>query len=368
MGYSYDNVKFKAQYFNYATDMFRDSTTIGLRAKLTVDTKISSFRNLAVAGIDFFDSSVINESKDMGGAWSSVADITKKETGLYIQDEFFINNLFSLSAGYRNSSTKYADTVISFGTGSDHVKYTEDAFRLGVNFNYQKASKLFVNYSKGYRLPATDELVDFMGKVKLLKPEKSESYEIGIVHSFSNIQLRLTAYTMDIKDELFVNPQLVFGFGDNENIDKTKHYGAEAGFSAKISDTISTFGSLTYSEAKFSSGPFDGNHIPMVPRFTASLGADFRPIKELLLAMKGTWIGKRYLENDVTNNLDQLESSFVLDSKVSYTYKNITAYIGINNLLNKKYSDYGAHSSFANYEKFYPAPERNFYGGVRIVF
>ncbi len=373
LGYSYDNTKFGAQYLNYFTNMDRDSSTIGLRAKLTVDTKISSFRNLTIAGVDYFDSTVDNASKDTFGTWSSAAEITKEETGLYLQNEFFINERLSISAGYRYSSTQYGDTVSNLSlwgnsTGSDNVRFTEDSFRLGINYNYQKGSKVFLSYAKGYRLPATDELVDYLGNVKLLKPEKSDTYEIGIVHSFGDrLQIRLTAYTMDVRDELYVNPQLSFGFGDNQNLDKTKHYGAEAGFSAKITDTISAFGSFTYSVAKFDAGPYDENYIPMVPRYTASIGADFRPMKELLLSMKGTWVDQRYLENDVKNDLDQLESSFVLDTKISYTYKNITAYLGINNLLNEEFSDYGAHSSSSNYEKYYPAPERNFYGGLRIA-
>jgi len=374
-GYSYEDTKSRAQYFNYATDMSRDSSTIGLRTKLTVDTKISSFRNLTVAGVDYFDSTVDNTSKDnMYGSWSSSAEITKKEFGLYIQNEFFLNNAISLSAGYRYSSTKYADdlnnlSVWGNSNGSDSVRFTEDSFRLGITYNYQKASKVFVSYAKGYRLPATDELIDYRGTVKLLKPEKSDTYDIGIVHSFGDrLQGRLTAYTMKVRDELYVNPQLSYGFGDNQNLDKTKHYGAEAGFSAKIADSLSAFGSFTYSVAKFAAGPYDGNYIPMVPKYSASIGADFRPIKEVLLAMKGTWVGKRYLENDVKNDLDKLESSFVLDTKISYTYKNITAYIGINNILDEKFSDYGAHSSYNNYEKYYPAPERNFYGGVKVIF
>jgi len=376
LGYSYDNVKFNAQYYRNAIDMFRDTSTIGLRAKLTAETKISSFRNLTVAGVDFFDSSVNNDSKNMSGRSSSFASIAKKETGLYIQNEFFINDFFSLSTGYRYAVAKYSDQVSNIdldwgnSSGSDEVTYHEDSYKVGFNYNYKKNSKLFVTYAKGYRLPATDELLDFFGNVKLLKPEKSESYELGIVHSFQNkVQLRLTAYTMSIRDELFVDPTFYFGlFGENQNIEKTRHNGVEAGFSAPVTDAISTFGSFSYSEAKFKSGQYSGYHIPMVPRYSVSVGSDFKIMKDLLLAIKGTWVDKRFLENDVRNTLPKLESYTVFDSKLSYTYKNITAYIGINNLLNEKYSDYGAHSAYYKYEKYYPAPERNFYGGVRVVF
>ncbi|TAN40525.1 MAG: TonB-dependent receptor [Nitrospirae bacterium] len=369
LGYSFNNRKFNSDLFFFGSpfNTRRDTDTIGLRAKLTVDTRPANMRNLLVAGIDFYDSTVNNQTLSSFGDTLTV--VTKNETGLYLQDELFVTDRITLSLGYRFSETKFDNTVSGGTTATGSQTSRENAFKAGVAYNYAAASKVFLGYSRGYRLPTTDELFSFDGSITTLRPEKSNTYEAGVVHSFGKgLQGRLTVYTMDVKDELFFNPSGgAFGFGDNENLDKTRHYGAEAGFSAVVSDALSVSGTLTAADAKFKSGPYSGKHIQLVPRTSASLGADLKIIKPLVIALKAVWSGERFLDNDVQNSFDKLESHLVVDSRITYTYKNITAFAGVNNLFDKKFSDYGI-VGFGGNKNFYPAPERNFSAGLRVVF
>ncbi len=373
VGYGYNNRKFDSNlfFFGDSFNTLRDTGTSALRAKLTVDRKFGGFRNLLVTGVDYYDSLVNNKTtyKSFFGDFITYSNVAKKETGLYLQDEFFVTDKVSLSLGYRYSDAKFTDTVDNgFATVSDEQKFREDSFRAGITFNYAKGSKVFINYAKGYRLPTTDEIFDFTGMITDLKPETSDTYEAGIVHAFGKrYQARLTLFTMDIRDELFFNPTGgPFGFGANENLDKTRHYGAEAGFTAAITDAVNVFGSLTYADAKFKSGPYDGNHIQLVPRYSASIGADYRFLKAFLLSANANWVGKKYLDNDVMNTYDKAESYTVVNAKLSYTYKSVTAYVGVNNILGEKYSEYSI-VGFGGNKNFYPAPERNFYGGLRLA-
>jgi iron complex outermembrane receptor protein len=368
LGYSYNNKKFDSDlfYFGSSFNTRRDTDTSGIRAKLTVDTKPFNFRNLLVAGIDYDDSTVSNRTSFFGS--STYSDISKKDTGLYIQDEIFMSDKISFSLGYRYADTRFDDTVSGFTTVSDEQKFTEEAYRAGVTFNYANGSKIFVNYAKGYRLPTTDELFDFTGTITNLKPEKSDTYEAGIVHAFGRrLQARITMYTMDVRDELYFNPiGGAFGFGTNENLDKTRHYGVETGFTAAVTDSVSVFGNFTYTDVKFKSGPYDGNQIQLVPEYGASFGGDYRFLTSFLLAANANWVGKKYLDNDVQNNFDKMESYIVVNAKLSYTYKGLTAYAGVNNIFDEKFSEYGIVGSFGT-KNFYPAPERNFYGGLRVA-
>jgi iron complex outermembrane receptor protein len=368
MGISYNNRTFDSDLFFFGSSFNtrRDTETSGLHAKLIVDKKIADFRNLLVSGVDYYHSDVTNRTTFFGS--STYSDISKNETGLFIQDEFFLTDKISFSLGYRYSDTRFDDTVSGFTRVSDEQKFTEDAFRAGATFNYAKGSKVYVNYAKGYRLPTTDELFDFTGAITDLQPEKSDTYEAGIVHAFGDrVQLRLTVYTMDVRDELFFNPvggQLALGA--NENLDKTRHYGAEAGFTAAVTDSLSLFGNFTYTNVEFESGQYDGNHIQLVPECSVSFGADYRFLKSFLLAANANWVGGKYLDNDVLNDFDKMDSYFVVNAKLSYTYKVLTAYIGANNIFNEKYSEYGI-VGFGGLKNFYPAPESNFYGGLRIA-
>ena len=57
-----------------------------------------------------------------------------------------------------------------------------------------------------------------------------------------------------------------------------------------------------------------------------------------------------------------------MDAKLSYNVKSITAFVGVNNLFNKEYSDYAAMDSTGTVKKFYPAPERWYYAGLKASF
>jgi iron complex outermembrane receptor protein len=172
---------------------------------------------------------------------------------------------------------------------------------------------------------------------------------------------------MDVSDELFFNPAGgTFGLGANENLHKTRHNGAEIGFTAVVTDSINVFGNYTYTDVKFKSGPYDENNIQLVPQRSASVGADFRFLKSFLLAMNASWVGRKYLDNDVENKFDKMESYTVVNAKLSYTYKSLMAYVGVNNIFDEKFSEYGIVGSTGT-KNFYPAPERNFYGGLRVA-
>ncbi|NJD57500.1 MAG: TonB-dependent receptor, partial [Nitrospirae bacterium] len=112
--------------------------------------------------------------------------------------------------------------------------------------------------------------------------------------------------------------------------------------------------------------PYDGKHIQLVPNYSASVGADFRFLKSFLFAANATWTGRKYLDNDVENKFDKMESYTVVNAKLSYTYKSLTAYVGVNNIFDEKFSEYGIVGSTGT-KNFYPAPERNFYGGLRVA-
>ena len=196
-----------------------------------------------------------------------------------------------------------------------------------------------------------------------LKPERAETFEAGVVKPFSDrLTLRITLYTMDVENELFFNPSTFA----NENLDKTLHRGAEFGFTSVITDRVTLNGNWTYTRATFESGPFDGNTMPLVPENTANLNADIKLPASLLLTLDGRWAGKRFLDSDVDNSGEKLDGYTAMDAKLSYAYKMLTAYIGVNNAFDSQYSEYGVEG-FGGTKNFYPAPERWYYAGIRMA-
>jgi iron complex outermembrane receptor protein len=374
-GYTFNNREFTDMMVGefggipYTSNTKRDTDTNELRLKLTVRKDIFDLKNILVTGIDYSRSKVSNNNVfDFFGPSTTLSDIKKRETGLYIEDELFLSKKWVLTAGYRYAFGKFEDKVTSFSTESGSQDFNESALKAGLTFNYFEGSKIFAAYSRSFRLPATDELFAFDGTVVNLEPENADTYEIGIAHSFNKIhQVRLTAFYMDVKNELFLDPAIGF-LGENRNIDQTKHQGVEFGLTSKPFDFISLFGNFTYADVRFKSGAYDGNKIPLSPAYSANFGADMKYKEHLALAVNFLWVGERLIENDVENNKKRLPSYLTTDAKLSFNYKMITAYIGVNNIFDKEYSEYAVYGRSSGTTRFYPAPERNYYAGLRLNF
>lgn len=343
----------------------RDTDTSELKLKLTSRTSPFGMKNRLVAGIDRYSADVDNTSDFFG--FTTLSDIEKSETGYYIEDELSLTEKFLLTLGYRVSKAVFEDSVSGASTGSGRRDYGENASKAALAYNYSEGAKGFVSYSKSFRLPTTDELFAFDGTIVSLSPETADTYEAGIVQPLGKrAKVNLTVYDMVIEDELFFNPTGgPFGFGANENIEETEHKGAEAGFSVGITDALELSGNWTYTKAAFASGAYQGKDIPLIPKHTANLNASISLPAGFGLTLRGNWVGKRYLENDVNNSLEQLDSYTTVDARMSYKYKKAEAYLGADNVLGEKYSEYGVTGSTTSL--YYPAPERRIYGGLKLT-
>ncbi|MDP2167577.1 MAG: TonB-dependent receptor [Thermodesulfovibrionales bacterium] len=359
--YNFNNRRFDSDI--WGGKIIRETDTDEFKLKLTAKLK----RDSLTAGVDRHQSKADNFSDFGWGA--TMTNVKKTETGYYIEDRYTVNKKVILNLGYRYTDTKFEDTVSGASTGSGTQGFNESAVRTGLSYNYAEGAKGFVNFSKGYRLPTTDELFAFDGSIVNLRPERADTYETGIVQPIGkNLKARMTVYKMDVTDELYVNPTGgPWGMGANENLDKTEHKGAELGFTAGLTGNLSLSGNWTYTKATFESGPDVGKDIPLIPGQTANLDATARFADNFLLALNTNWVGSRYLDNDVTNSLEKLDDYMTVGTKLSYQYKMATAYAGVDNILNEKYSDYGVTGS-SGAKNYYPAPERKYYGGLKLTF
>jgi outer membrane receptor protein involved in Fe transport len=62
-----------------------------------------------------------------------------------------------------------------------------------------------------------------------------------------------------------------------------------------------------------------------------------------------------------------LSGYYSWDIKLSYAWKGLKAFVGVNNLTNQKYSEFGVVDA-TGAEFFYASPVRNVVGGVSYVF
>jgi outer membrane receptor protein involved in Fe transport len=78
-------------------------------------------------------------------------------------------------------------------------------------------------------------------------------------------------------------------------------------------------------------------------------------------------MGARYFISDWRNKIGGLDGYYTLDAKLSYSWKGLKAFVGMNNITNQKYAEYGVLDFFGR-PGYYPSPERNFLGGISYTF
>ena len=103
----------------------------------------------------------------------------------------------------------------------------------------------------------------------------------------------------------------------------------------------------------------------MVPTHKASLGFNTTILSGLNFSAVANYIGKRRFISDQANIADKLPSFITVDSKLAYGWKGLEAYVGVNNIFNKMYSEQGIVSGTPRITKnFYPVPGRNYILGL----
>lgn len=344
----------------------RKFETYSFTPKLTLNKDIFSIKNKFAGGMDYYRNPT--HSNDIGFV-SSNTDIDKNEYGFYLNDEISLRKDLLLNLGYRVTKVSY-DFDYRDNTGliiKDTVWKEKDAFRVGANYIFNKDGNIFLTYATGFRFPATDEFFSPWSIPPVnqnLEPQTTKEIDLGIRWKFlKNVGGSTTIFTSKNKNEIFYNP-LTFA---NENYDKTKRDGIEANLFYLIMEGLKLDLNYTYIKAKFDGGQFDGNNIPLVPNHKLS-GKVSYILNNFTFMFVSTYVGERYLVSDQQNTSPALPGVTTFDMNVLYKYKRLSAFLGIKNLTEKQYSDYGALNVATSVRYFYPSAGRQFMFGIEYNF
>jgi len=355
--------------------------TYGFTPRYVHKAEVIGHRNTLITGADLYW--IDQNLKTYSGSFSSftsltgLADISRDSYGLYVNDEFSILDPLILTLGARHEKAEYdlhqRDlSAFPLAPLDETVKESENAYTAGLTWLYSGKSSLFGRYNRSFRFPLTDELVlfDYMaGRIRVnpdLKPQTGDHYEVGARHFFSpNLQANIVFYRAEIKDEIFFNKATF----TNENYDHTLHQGIEVGCRADLFERLTLFGNYAYEKATFRDGPFDEKDIPAVPRNKFNLGLHIHDvIPNLIFSADYLYVGDSYLISDQANRFEKLESYYTLNLRLSYAWRWVNTFVGVNNVTDQKYSEYGLIGGFTSTPFYYPAPERNWVAGIEIRY
>jgi len=360
-----------------------DADTYGVAPKYILSREIFGFRNKLIVGLDYYNEPYRKEffSSRERTTKMSRADLSRESLGYYIRDELSLLKNLILNAGYRSERATIkgsnTDTLTPANSFTDQGKnYNADAYEAGLTLLVGKQSKIFAKYATVYRIPFLDEVASFNGFggevfLKNLEKEKGISVEAGTeFHPLDNLKIGLTLFRIDMEDEIqyvYVTPWS----GYNQNVGKTRHDGAEFSLSWLWEKRARLYGNFTYHIATVEDGGVNNKkELPLVPNRMANAGVEVYLPWNLTVRPEVRYVSDAFLSGDNGNNTEKLEARTLCNLYLSYKQSvgkvNVTAFFGVDNLMDVKYSSFGLVYGAINV--YYPMPGITFKGGLSLGF
>ena len=294
---------------------------------------------------------------------ASFRDDTRKQYGFYIHDKIQLTDRVYMNVGYRGTRVSY-----DLDNGSSDSSNIHSATG-GLTYNYAPGSKVFASVERGFRTVSLDELGG-ENFDELLDSQTSIHYQTGIKHRLGPYtEVGVTVFQIDTKDEILFNPALPSFFGgQNDNYGRTRRRGSELEIAVSPHEMVRLFGNYTYMTNELRGGELDGNDIPGVADHIATAGVTVFPVTGLSFDFRGRWVDGKTMISDWENEIDDNWEGgdyLVFDTMASYSRNPFIINVGIKNLFNEKYSEYGTYYG-GGARNIYPSPERNYFGEVRI--
>jgi iron complex outermembrane receptor protein len=245
---------------------------------------------------------------------------------------------------------------------------TQYALHLGLEHRFNEVFSAFGRAARAFRAPDVDERVAsgpafdaFFNPIPgnfALKTQTSQDIESGFRVKAGKFDLQSSIYDMDLVNEIHFDPANFF----NYNLDPTRRYGSETSASYLASDTVRLRGGFAYTRAIFREGPFAGNDIPLVSRYTANAGVTWNIWQNYLVADATVryWSSRR-MDNDQANTQPLIPADATVDFKLSGSYDRYFWSLSVNNVFNALYYDYAVASAFTEGRfSAYPLPGRTY--------
>jgi iron complex outermembrane recepter protein len=354
--------------------------TYGITPKYILAKEIFGFNNKVIVGMDYYnepyEKDFYNDRERT--TKTSTANFIRESLGYYIRDEFSILNDLILSGGYRSERTEISGSNTDFFYSSNSFvdmknEYDAEAYEAGLTWLWGNKSKVYTKYATVYRIPFLDEIASFNGGgggfLKSLDKENGESTEIGTeFYPLNNLKIGLTLFRIDMENEIqYVG---TFPTGYNQNTGSTRHDGAEVSFSYLWEKYARLYGNFTYHKATYEDGAYNKKELWLVPNRMANLGVEIYLPYNLMFRPEVSYVGDCFLSQDYDNMGEKLGSytliNLYLSYKPSFGKLHMTAFLGVDNIANVKYSSYGFDNGTSG--DYYPMPGRTFKTGISFEF
>jgi iron complex outermembrane receptor protein len=340
--------------FVYAYDV--DANTYALRAKHAA--RFGSVANSLVAGVDHGE-----WTRTVKGQFGSEAN--QRSQAYYLRDEATLAAGTRLSAGWRTEAVKKDNT-----SSSANIDQRRHAWEFGVVQPVAAGVSVFGRYGSSFRFANVDEF-GFTTPGLALRPQTSRDAELGArwAHAGGRVELRL--YRSALTDEIGFDPDAVgpssaFGFdGANVNFDPTRRQGAELELTQALSASVNLHLNAATRRARFSAGSHAGNDVPLTPRHTAAVRADWSPVPGHRLDGGLNWVSS---QSPDFANACKMPSYATADLRYAVQWGIAELALAVTNLADTKYTTQAFACINGTVNSIYPEAGRSVTASVRLHF
>ncbi len=344
-----------------------------LQLKHVIAPKAFSGRATFTSGVDLSYETAAGEKGAPLGAPDEI-DYTRRLLGLYEGIEVRPIGPLTITGGLRYDRAlltldkRIVPVPFAPDSVDDQRAFDEIGGYAGLTWRVLEELSAYASWGRTFKLPTRDELVGFLVTDPLLKEERAMLYEAGLrAWSGSLGSAGLTFYRMEVDNELFFDSSVSF---TNINLDRVVHQGIEAEARVTPCASIDFFGTWTLNRTTIEEGPTpaqEGKTYPVSPRYAGTAGMTAR-YEGATLTLSGRYAGRRYLTNDLDNVAPKLPDYLVLDARLAYTWRFLTAFVAVYNLTDREYNDSGGSGLGFGPDRYNPAPERSWLVGGEVKF
>jgi len=350
--------------------------TWSLTPRLSIKNPVFGLPSAILTGIDYYDATYHSSRPEAQGAPPlDVYDGAQTTLAAYWQQTIGIlpSTDFSYGARIQQTHATASDTLNMnapnyFGESQinplDSTE-TNHALHVGIEHRFNDVFSIFGRAASAFRTPNIDERIGasptFFPPVPPtfdLKTQTSNDIEGGFRVKAGKFEMQSSVYNMDLTNEIHFDPVNFIDY----NLDPTRRYGSETGATYRASDTVLLRGGFAYTRAIFREGPYTGNDVPLVSRYTANAGVTWNIWQKYLVADATVryWSSRR-MDNDQANTQGLIPANATVDFKLSGAYDRYFWSLSVNNLFNAMYYDYAIASAFTDGRfSAYPLPGRTY--------
>lgn len=302
------------------------------------------YEDVATSSIDLFnpDHHLIDPNMDISNsAYSSNFVISKKQTGLYLQDQMQIDNL-TLVAGARYDIFKSSELGQKYGAAvATELKQNQLTSRFGAMYNFANGLSPFISYAQSFE-PVSGS--DNTGKAFI--PATADQYEIGLKYNSLAGDTALTLSAFRIVKDNVITRDPNGGAYDKIQAGEIASQGIELAVSQALSDQLSLDFNATLMDMEFTKNiDLKGKTPIWVAKKSASLWLNYQlptVSSDSQLGLGIRYVGQTQLDalnTDTVPGYTLVDLSYSTDlGALHNTLDTASLNLSINNLFDKRYS------------------------------